>query len=71
MLGWHYNDDVNSFGPKTCQYIFVLDSLNFCFWESPLLEYDVLAVSLRDVLRQNPNAFDADKLAVISEVRIQ
>ena len=32
--GWHYQDDVSSSGPLTCQYIMVVDTLNFCFWPS-------------------------------------
>ena len=28
----HYFADVETDGPWTCQYVFVLDALNFCFW---------------------------------------
>jgi hypothetical protein len=35
--GWHYDDR----GPLTAQYVFVLDSLNFCFWPTAGLEYEV------------------------------
>jgi Potential Queuosine, Q, salvage protein family len=62
--GWHYTDG----GPRTCQYVFVMDALNFCFWPMPGLEYDILAKSLKDVLETDTAAFDADRLAVISEV---
>ena len=68
--GWHYAADVASFGPVTCQYIFVMDALNFCFWPSPGLEYDYLAVSLRKVLEADVTAFDAAKLAVMTEVKL-
>lgn len=47
--GWHYSADAATFGPLTCQYIFVMDALNFCFWPTPNLEYDYLAISLRKV----------------------
>lgn len=30
--GWHYKDDAAASGPRTAQYIMVLDALNFCFW---------------------------------------
>ena len=47
--GWHYCTDTETSGPLTCQYIFVLDALNFCFWPSDGLEYDTLAISLKTV----------------------
>ena len=62
--GWHYTDG----GPRTCQYVFVMDALNFCFWPVPGLEYDVLAKSLKKVLEDDKDAFDAVKLSLITEV---
>lgn len=62
---WHYCGDVANGGPLTCQYVFVMDALNFCFWPTPDLEYDTLALSLKRVLEQDSTAFDADKLAKI------
>ncbi len=47
--GWHYTSDSKTYGPLTCQYIFLLDSLNFCFWPTSGLEYDYLATSLKKV----------------------
>lgn len=37
MVTWdsgdfHYFADVENDGPLTCQYVFVMDALNFCFW---------------------------------------
>jgi hypothetical protein len=64
--GWHYNLDADSGGDRTCQYIFVMDALNFCFWPSPGFEYDTLAVSLKHRLEANPNAFDASQLVNIT-----
>lgn len=29
---FHYFEDVEQDGPLTCQYVFVMDALNFCFW---------------------------------------
>eukprot|EP00601_Ochromonadales_sp_CCMP2298_P004962 CAMPEP_0173190590 /NCGR_PEP_ID=MMETSP1141-20130122/12427_1 /TAXON_ID=483371 /ORGANISM="non described non described, Strain CCMP2298" /LENGTH=304 /DNA_ID=CAMNT_0014114711 /DNA_START=11 /DNA_END=922 /DNA_ORIENTATION=- len=65
--GWHYCADVGAIGPLTVQFIFVMDALNFCFWPSPRFEYDTLAVSLKNVLEKDPSAFNADKLACITE----
>jgi hypothetical protein len=64
--GWHYCADSTTCGPLTAQYVFVLDSLNFCFWPTPGLEYDTLATSLKLVLELDPHAFDADRLSVIT-----
>lgn len=69
--GWHYNQDALTDGPLTCQYIFVMDSLNFCFWPANGLEYDTLAVSLKNVLESNSNAFDAVNLMSIDENILQ
>src|SRR4051812_389076 len=49
--GWHYNADVGCNGPRTVQFIFVMDAMNFCFWPSTTnFEYDCLASSLKKVL---------------------
>lgn len=64
--GIHYCADVSSRGPKTVQFIFVMDAMNFCFWPSEGFEYDTLAVSLKNVLESDPNALDADKLASVT-----
>lgn len=66
--GWHYNDDAATYGPLTCQYIFVLDSLNFCFWEVPGLEYDTLAIALRDAMKNDSSCFSAERLSSITKV---
>ena len=64
--GWHYSSDVSSLGPLTCQYVFVLDALNFCFWPTEGLEYDTLAMSLKARLESDSTSFDAIKLAKIT-----
>ncbi|XP_073293854.1 uncharacterized protein [Primulina huaijiensis] len=56
--GIHYFDN----GPLTVQYLFVLDALNFCFWPDKELTYDHLAAGLKEALRNNKSAFDADRL---------
>ena len=65
--GWHYCADATSGGPLTCQYVFVLDSLNWCFWpSSTALEYDSLAVGLRKVLEADAHAFSAARLKAVT-----
>ncbi len=66
--GWHYNLDAESCGPLTCQYVFVMDALNFCFWPCPNLEYDTLAISLKSALENDPHIFSARRLATLSHV---
>jgi len=61
--GWHYDADAAAGGPMTCQYVFLMDALNFCFWPSEGLEYDTLALSLKHALEADSHAFDASNLA--------
>ena len=70
QCGWHYAADakLDPIGKLTCQYIFVLDSLNFCFWPTPGLEYDFLASRLKAVLESDESAFDAQRLLAITQV---
>ncbi|MQM10217.1 hypothetical protein Taro_043109 [Colocasia esculenta] len=56
--GIHYSDD----GPLTVQYLLVLDALNFCFWPDKDLNYDHLAMGLREALEKDRSALDADRL---------
>ncbi|XP_052195996.1 uncharacterized protein LOC127803638 [Diospyros lotus] len=56
--GIHYFDD----GPLTVQYLLVLDALNFCFWPDKELNYDHLALGLREALQNDKSALDADRL---------
>uniref|UniRef100_A0A7S2UWC3 Queuosine 5'-phosphate N-glycosylase/hydrolase n=1 Tax=Fibrocapsa japonica TaxID=94617 RepID=A0A7S2UWC3_9STRA len=69
--GWHYNLDISRSGILTCQYIFVLDSLNFCFWPTKGLEYEHLAIALKNVLIGDPAAFNASNLVNIKESELQ
>ena len=65
--GWHYCADASQQGPLTCQYVFVLDALNFCFWPSSQgLEYDIVAVALKEALEKDVEAFSAPRLATMS-----
>lgn len=56
--GIHYFDE----GPLTVQYLFVLDTLNFCFWPDKDLNYDDLASGLKESLQNDKSVFDADRL---------
>ena len=68
---WHYCEDADAAGPKTCQYIFVLDALNFCFWPVQDLEYDYLATALKDAFMEDERNFEADFLKNINEEILQ
>jgi hypothetical protein len=62
--GWHYAADAAEGGPRTAQYVLVLDALNWCFWPSATgLEYEHLARGLKRALEADPAAFDAGALA--------
>ncbi|KAJ9670511.1 hypothetical protein PVL29_026814 [Vitis rotundifolia] len=60
--GIHYFDN----GPLTVQYLFVLDTLNFCFWPDKDLSYDHLALGLKEALQNDKSVFDADRLQKIT-----
>ena len=70
---WHYCADAKIAGPKTCQYVFVLDSLNFCFWPDSdnHLEYDYLATALKDAFLKDEENFSAEFLSIINEEVLQ
>ncbi|KAL3660456.1 hypothetical protein V7S43_014606 [Phytophthora oleae] len=63
---FHYFEDVEQDGSLTCQYVFVLDALNFCFWPTENMEYEHLARGLKTALLSDPHALDADKLATVT-----
>eukprot|EP00884_Botryococcus_braunii_P015204 jgi/Botrbrau1/23685/Bobra.55_2s0065.1 len=58
----HYVDG----GPKTVQYLLVVDALNFCFWLDGELEYEDLAGGLKRAMEREPRAFEAVQLASIT-----
>ncbi|CAH0521211.1 unnamed protein product [Peronospora belbahrii] len=62
----HYFHDVKHDGPSTCQYVFVLDALNFCFWPTEKMDYEHLASGLKMALVHDSHAFDAEKLAIVT-----
>jgi hypothetical protein len=69
--GWHYSADATSGGPLTCQYVFVVDCLNFCFWPQSGLEYDTLALSIKGALEQDANALSGAALACMTEATLR
>jgi hypothetical protein len=54
-----------------CQYIFLLDAMNFCFWPVEGYEYSDLAGSIKRVVEKSPNALDADNLARVSSEQLK
>ena len=62
---FHYCQDAQFDGPLTCQYVMILDGLNFCFWPTPGMEYEHLARGLKQALEQDPTILDAHRLATI------
>lgn len=70
---YHYTiDDFDNLSQvqALCQYIFVLDSLNFCFWPFQGYEYEHLACSLKDALVNHPDAFSATNLMKMDDVTL-
>ncbi len=73
---WNYQLHYHDGTPRTVNYLFLLDALNFCFWGKPrwkvehegeqLDGYWALAASLKRAAEENPRALDADFLAHIS-----
>ncbi|OWZ17255.1 hypothetical protein PHMEG_0008827 [Phytophthora megakarya] len=63
---FHYFEDVKQDGPLTCQYVFVLDALNFCFWPTDNMEYEHLARGLKTALLNDLHALDAKNLAIVT-----
>ncbi|KAG6767054.1 hypothetical protein POTOM_028233 [Populus tomentosa] len=65
--GIHYFDN----GPLTVQYLFVLDTLNFCFWPDKNLNYDDLASGLKEALENDKSVFDADHLQKFTGLQLR
>ncbi len=73
---WNYEYHFFDGTARTVNYLFLLDTLNFCFWGKPkwTIEYKdktldgywALAASLKRAAEENPRVLDADFLANIS-----
>lgn len=56
----HFVDLADPF--LTAQYLLVLDSLNFCFWPHPTLEYEHIARGLKKSVLRDPTIISAESL---------
>jgi len=71
--GLHFRDGTE----RTVQYLFVLDSLNFCFWPEPrwryrdLDGYVALATALKDAVMRGDCLLDAAFLAQMDRAKLQ
>lgn len=73
---WNYEYHFHDGKPRTVNYLFLLDTLNFCFWGKPqwlimykgkrLNGYWALAAALKRAAEENPLALDADYWTRIS-----
>ena len=69
---YHYCELQDAAGERrTAQYVFVLDSLNFCFWPLQGYEYSDLAAALKRTLLADAAAFDAQRLVLLEEEELQ
>lgn len=50
-------------GPHILDYIFALDSLNFCFWPHASFDYQDLALNLKTILDSNPQGLSPQTLS--------
>ncbi|MBI4785987.1 MAG: hypothetical protein HY782_02945 [Chloroflexi bacterium] len=78
---WNYEYHFHDGTPRTVNYLFLLDALNFCFWGQPRwqIEYQgktldgywALAAALKRAVEQKPEIADAEFLASISPQQLQ
>ncbi|GAB5370220.1 hypothetical protein AAMO2058_001473800 [Amorphochlora amoebiformis] len=66
---YHFHDPKDP--DLTCQYILVLDALNFCFWPLPGYEYEHLAGGLKRAIIRTPEVFRAENLAKITNLQLE
>lgn len=53
-----------------CQYVFVLDALNFCFWPLQGYEYEHLASSIKDALVRDGTIYSAESLMAMTPEKL-
>jgi hypothetical protein len=73
---WNYDLHFHDGTPRTVNYLFLLDTLNFCFWGKPkwgivyrrkqLDGYWALAAALKRAAQKNPRLLNADFMARLS-----
>ena len=78
---WNYEYHFYDGTPRTVNYLFLLDTLNFCFWGQPRwnIEYDgkmldgywALAAALKRAIEKKPETADAAFLAHISPQQLE
>jgi hypothetical protein len=76
-IRWNYEYHFFDNGEKTCEYLFVLDSLNFCFWNKDEVEkwktengrlsgYFALAYALKKAAESGKPKLEADSILKLS-----
>ena len=63
---------VNSVSFETLlRYVFIIDTLNFCFWPNPPFEYSDLAQNLHETLLHNPSFFEISSLTQVTSAELK
>ena len=62
--------DCHYTGPYILDYIFALDSLNFCFWPHATFDYQDLAMNLKQILLTSPTGLSPITLTAFTETDI-
>ncbi|MDQ4078960.1 MAG: queuosine salvage family protein [Chloroflexota bacterium] len=70
-IEWDEEHHFRDGGPATAHYLLVLDALNFCFWPEPSWNYNRLALALKQSMLNEPERFDAARLASASEADVR
>lgn len=55
---------------RTVQYLLLVDTLNFCFWPTPGLEYEHLSRGLKAVAEADPDALTTTRLKALTEQQL-
>ena len=55
---------------STVQYLLLVDSLNFCFWPTPGLEYEHLALGLKAIVEADPDVLSTTRLMSLTEQQL-
>ena len=53
------------------RYVFIIDTLNFCFWPNPPFEYSDLAHNLHETLLHNPSFFEIASLTQVTPFELK
>lgn len=55
---------------STVQYLLLVDTLNFCFWPTPGLEYEHLSQGLKAIVEADPDALSTTRLIALTEQQL-